>query len=337
MAGVDRQAHPGDGGRQVGVQPQRGVGDRLGGQEGRAAQGAVAVAGLEHVGGRPALVSGVHVPGGRVVVHRRPDRAGVDGVAPDAVRRELQCDVAHEADHAVLGGHVVGVVPAGLEAVHRRGQHDGTAPALDHVRSHGLRRLPHTGQVDAEHLLPRLLRQLPERCPGPDARVGDEDVDPAEGGERPVHRRVQLLLRADVRGDRERAPAQCLHLACGLGEVVRGRHRVVDARQLGGEVDQHDVGTLPGAGRGVGPALATGRAGDEDDPVGEQAGPPAVCGLVSTRHSRPPVVVAAGTEARNPSAGVVYRGAAVSRRVGMRSPAPAASSRQPPNTANAMV
>jgi hypothetical protein len=71
------------------------------------------------------------------------------------------------------------------------------------VRGDGLGRLPDAGEVDADHLLPLVLGELPERRRGPDAGVGDQDVELPELGDALGDRRVELLLGPDIGLDRE--------------------------------------------------------------------------------------------------------------------------------------
>src|SRR5262249_56792948 len=50
----------------------------------------------------------------------------------------------------------------------------------------------------------------------------------------------------------------------GVRQLAGGAERVRHQGQVGADVQQHQVGTLPGTGDGTGPAEAAGRPGDDD-------------------------------------------------------------------------
>src|SRR5271165_7287179 len=117
----------------------------------------------------------------------------------------------------------------------------GGRTLVDPLRSDRLGRLPDAGQVDADHLLPLVVGELPERGLGPDAGVGDEDVDLPELRDAAGNRLVELPLVAYVGLDGRRSPVVRLDLLDGLVEVVLGGHGVGHSLRLAADVDGDDV------------------------------------------------------------------------------------------------
>ena len=123
------------------------------------------------------------------------EEARRDGVHADPPARPRHRELARQADQPGLGRGVRRVVRPLHRRVHAgdRGDVDDAAPLpRQHVSAGGLREEERAGQVDVDHLLP--LRQghvLRLRRPG-DAGVVHEDVDPAVGGDRLVHDRLDV-------------------------------------------------------------------------------------------------------------------------------------------------
>ena len=126
-----------------------------------------------------------------------------------------------------------------------------------HTRLHGV---PHAGQVDIQRAPPNLLGQLPRRRTGGiDARIGDDDIEPAEFGDSRVDRRGHRLEHRDVGEPRHAAPAALLHFGCSVAQFVGRR----------GHVDRDHIGTFVGEPFTVHASHPPGGAGDDHDLVNQ--------------------------------------------------------------------
>src|SRR5260370_21667169 len=81
-----------------------------------------------------------------------------------------------------LAAYIVGDVLIGLQPSCGTGEDDRSAsPALDEVRDCRLAGVPHTGEVDVDHALPRVLRHVLRReGRRGDAGVAAHNVQPTE-------------------------------------------------------------------------------------------------------------------------------------------------------------
>ena len=130
-------------------------------------------------------------------------------------------------------------------------------PRSTHARVDGVRAQEDAVQVHRQHTPPVGEGQLLEGAVGVDARVVDEDVDPAVGGEDLGDRGADTLLVRDVDLERDRGRV-------ALREPPRGsRERVPVA------VEEGDAGALGGQALGRRVAQAAGRPGDESRLPGE--------------------------------------------------------------------
>ncbi len=124
---------------------------------------------------------------------------------------------------------------AGLAALARgaRDVDDPPAAPLLHVRHRGADHVERAGQVDADHLVPLAVADLLDRRALPDARVVDQDVEPAEPVDRLVDHHLGLFVDGDVRGQRERLAAA---VADPPGHLLRGGalHAVVEGHARAG-------------------------------------------------------------------------------------------------------
>jgi hypothetical protein len=94
-------------------------------------------------------------------------------------RRELERHRAREREHPRLPGVVVGVVVVAGERVRRAHVHDHPAAARDHRPRRALRDVEDAVQDDVHDLLPLLDGDVEEVVADRDARVVDDDVEPA--------------------------------------------------------------------------------------------------------------------------------------------------------------
>jgi hypothetical protein len=198
--------------------------------------------------------------------HVGADGGGMDGVDPDVVRRQLERGGAHEADDAVLGGDVVADVLHAAQPGRGAGQDDRAAAAAGpDVRHGGLEGVPHAGQVDGDHVVPGRAVELLQQAVAEDARVRRHDVELAELGDAVVNRLLEGAEVTDVGLDGDDPAVERLDLAGGLGEVLRGRHRVRHGGDLAGDVDRDDVGAFGGQAHRVAAPLPAGGPGDQGD------------------------------------------------------------------------
>ena len=98
-----------------------------------------------------------------------------------------------------------------------------------------------------------------------DAGVGDDDVQPAELLDARVDRGLQRVVVAHVDLGGVDAAVVALDQVCGLGQILRGGQRNLNALDLLTDVDGDDVGAFLRQPHGVRAALAARRAGDESD------------------------------------------------------------------------
>jgi hypothetical protein len=156
------------------------------------------------------------------------------------------------------------------------GDHDRPAVTLfDHLVGDHADRVVDPGQHHPDRVGPaqgRLVEGLGRPGDVQDPGVGQDDVDPPELADGLLHRGVHRVDVAHVGPDGQAAPILLLDQRDGLGQVVRGGHRVADRRDLIGDVQGDDVRALLGQRHGVGPPLAAGRSGDESDLVLHPAG-----------------------------------------------------------------
>ena len=140
-----------------------------------------------------------------------------------------------------LADGVVGLSGERLQTRDRADRDQRSAATLLEQRGRaGLERAPHAGEVDVDHGLPLVLGHLPELRPRRDARVGDDDVEPAELVDAGADDLVERCLVAHVGRAGDDAPAEVLHRGRGLVEVG----------QIGGD----DVGAGGRERRGRSPA-----------------------------------------------------------------------------------
>ena len=190
----------------------------------------------------------------RLAEPRSLDIAWHDGVDGHAVRRDLDRERAHEAEHGGLRGAVVR--EAGLpgdRARDRAGQDDAAVPACEHAREARLRGVDRALDVDVHHVIPERVvdgRELGVRV---DAGVRRQDVDA------PVRRRHVRGERLD-RGAIGHVGADALCREPAVAERRRGRGRSSLV-----EVGEHDPRARLGE-RGSDPkADSAGAAGDDGD------------------------------------------------------------------------
>jgi hypothetical protein len=104
-----------------------------------------------------------------------------------------------------------------------------------------------------------------------DARVGADDVEAAEIGDRVADELVHLVEIAHVDHAVDHPAPQRLDLFRGGLEVGLGGQRVGDRRDGGAGVKRDDARTLPGQGQGMAAALASSGPGDDRDLARQQS------------------------------------------------------------------
>ena len=143
------------------------------------------------------------------VRHLGLDETGADLEDGDAARARLGRQVLREPSDRSLAGAVVAADLAGEDGQVRRSaadDHDPAAAAREHRRQHGPAAEVRAENVHLEHLPPLLRRELPRgRAATADACVRDEQVDRSERLLGLVDHAGDILLSADVAGDRHRA------------------------------------------------------------------------------------------------------------------------------------
>ena len=125
------------------------------------------------------------------------------------VRRQLDRHRARQVDHAALGRAVHRAARVAHDAG-LRGDVDDVAAPLAQRRQRRLGGEERALQVDVDGLVPECLVAVLHQHFAEDAGIVDEHVEPAEGGERRLHRGPAAGDRADVagRGDGLRAGAE---------------------------------------------------------------------------------------------------------------------------------
>src|ERR1700742_2001039 len=136
--------------------------------------------------------------------------------------------------------------------------------------------MPHTGEIDVDHVLPGLLRQFHRRTASADARVRADHVDTAKRCYPVVERSRQRSQIPDIGPWRHDALTECFDQPGGLGEIVGGRHWIAHRWHRRAEVHGYDVGAFPREVNGGATTLASACSRDEGDLAVESTcnGPP---------------------------------------------------------------
>src|SRR5690606_25969471 len=110
-----------------------------------------------------------------------------------------------EAQHAGLGGRVVGLARLTLDAIDRRDVDDATPAALGHLRRDVVGDVEQAVQIGVDHRIPLALLHLGEELVAGNAGVVHQHIDRTDVGfDLGDHRRARLVVR---------------HVAFGGGEV----------------------------------------------------------------------------------------------------------------------
>ena len=124
------------------------------------------------------LALGVADPALPAIRRRRPRRDAVD---EDPVRREFESHRPRQVHDPGLRGDVRALQPHRHEPEHRRDVDDASRSSRLHVRNDRSADAEHAGQIDAQHLVPGLDRELVDglavRRLDADPGIVDEDVD----------------------------------------------------------------------------------------------------------------------------------------------------------------
>ena len=172
-------------------------------------------------------------------------RPGRDCVHTDATRTELQRRHLDQHGEARLGGAVRAHAVGGLDRVQAGGRHDrATRP---HAPGGVLHRQEWTDEVDVDHVLPLADVGVDDWSEGPDARVGERDVERSELVLGDPEQRFDVGLIAHVatpsQDARTELPGDCRrgvavdvadHHACSLGHKASYRGEA-DTRRAAGD------------------------------------------------------------------------------------------------------
>src|SRR5918997_6509283 len=210
---------------------------------------------LEHLGGGVARRHGVD---------RDAQPVGLAGALH--LHRGLPGQRLRQAQQPGLGRGVVGLPDAAHLADDRGDHHDPPAAALEHVPERGLRQVEGARQVDFDDPAPVVVGHLQHGAVDGDARVVDQDVEPA------------VLL--DDLGDGAPAVVGVRDVALVHGEALVGEVAAeLLAEALGGlvvaAVAGGDVGALGGHAAADGRTDPPGAAGHERHAAGELVARPA--------------------------------------------------------------
>jgi len=126
-----------------------------------------------------------------------------------------------------------------------------------------MRGSPDAGQVDVDHVLPRLLGHFRGGAVGDDSRVRDDYVQPAERIHPGRDCCVQRHEISHVGFSGDDSPADCLDEARRLDKVLLPRQVVGDAVDIGRDIDGDDVSALLGEADRVAAPLPTCCAGNQ--------------------------------------------------------------------------
>ena len=116
------------------------------------------------------------------------------------------------------------------------------------------------GGVDEMHRVELLAERHRQ-----DARVGDDDVEPAHVGDTGLERVAQLVALADVGDSGEDAAAELLDRPLDVGQVIGRRERIGVRLDVAADVDDDDVGAFLGHRERVRASLTAGPTRDESD------------------------------------------------------------------------
>src|ERR1700730_1393035 len=165
--------------------------------------------------------------GSATLGHGRDDGAGMDRVAADALAGVLERGQFGQEPDGALGG-LVGwaAVPHAHEPELGRDVDDGAAARAPHGGNRGLGPEEDALGVDVHHAVPRLDGGVLEPARPADARVVDEDVEPAHATARALDGALPVRLAGDVELDEERLAA--LGLDVGLDGLALCLQYVAD-------------------------------------------------------------------------------------------------------------
>ena len=116
---------------------------------------------------------------------RRADEAGADRAGEDAVLGALERERPHQAEHAVLGRHVAGLVGRGGERVGGGDRDEAPVAAPDQVLPGVAGEQERAREQQRDQPVPAVLGELGDRRDVLEAGVGDDRVEAAERARAP--------------------------------------------------------------------------------------------------------------------------------------------------------
>src|SRR5690606_32162621 len=165
---------------------------------------------------------------------RGPDGARRNAVDPNPPLRQVHGQRTGETDDGPLGGGIVDQHRVALVGCDGGGVDDGAA--FGDVRQGRLGQQEHAEDIGAERLLPLFGGNIFELLLGVLlTRVVDQDVDPPPFSGHLLHHVLAEAFVGDV-------PCEGNHFAAGLADFLFGLARIL----MGVEVEQGDLGALPG-------------------------------------------------------------------------------------------
>src|SRR6267378_5684536 len=231
--------------------PRRGVG----GEEDARVRDLVDLAPAAHTHARGHRIVRLLAVGPRLLEHVQValglHRAGRDAVDADAPAPPRHAQLAREHDDAGLRGAVMRHHRGAVDAGDRRDVHDHAAGLLlHHLLAGPLAAEEHAVEVDADHGVPAVDRDVLGLGAERGAGVVDHDVEPAPLRDGALDDPLHLVLLPDVHRHREGAPVEVgdllghglevLELAAAHGDVGAGareldRDRLADAGAAAGD------------------------------------------------------------------------------------------------------
>ena len=177
--------------------------------------------------------------------------AGGQAVDADVELPPLQRQRLHQADQRHLGRAIVGLPEIAVQAGRRGGEDHPAIAALAHMIPGRLGQVDRAHQVDVQHQGEIVEVHLGEGPVAQDARVVDQDVDPAPVRDHTVDHGVDALAVGDAAGPGQGLAARRHDL--GRDGLARRRSQIVD----------HDLRAISRQRERMTAAQSAARAGDD--------------------------------------------------------------------------
>ncbi len=156
----------------------------------------------------------------QAVVHRRVDSGRAKRDDTNVVRGQFDGPRARQPDEPPLRCRVMRKAPHAAEAGHRRVIDDHTPALFDHVGYDAARHNPGPFQVDVEHRVPRVFRQLVRQSIAADSCVVEQDINCSKTLGGCSHRGAHGNVVTNIGGKRQTLDAQSLALRRQAPQIV---------------------------------------------------------------------------------------------------------------------